>query len=378
MIARQLLKRMETRMSDRKVIILYGARQVGKTTLLKNLAKRMQEGKDKFVLWLNADEPDVRAEMENITSTGWRNLLGKHTVLIIDEAQRIENIGEKLKLLADEIPKVKVIASGSSSFDLAQKTQEALTGRKWEFVLHPLSYTEAENFWGAREERRSLNQRLVYGYYPEIAMHPGDEEQRLRELSQSYLYKDVLSLGNIRKPEKLQKLLQSLAFQIGNEVSFTELGQMAELDKATIANYLDVLEKAFIIFRLPSFSRNLRNEIKKHPKIYFYDNGIRNAIIRHFQPVELRNDAGALWENFIISERRKRNDAAGFFPAMNFWRNHAGAEIDYIEEQNNVIKAFELKWNSKKKAKLPVAFAKEYSPSSFEKISTDNFIEFIH
>jgi len=378
MIARQLLKRMETRMSDRKVIILYGARQVGKTTLLKNLAKRMQEGKDKFVLWLNADEPDVRAEMENITSTGWRNLLGKHTVLIIDEAQRIENIGEKLKLLADEIPKVKVIASGSSSFDLAQKTQEALTGRKWEFVLHPLSYTEAENFWGAREERRSLNQRLVYGYYPEIAMHPGDEEQRLRELSQSYLYKDVLSLGNIRKPEKLQKLLQSLAFQIGNEVSFTELGQMAELDKATVANYLDVLEKAFIIFRLPSFSRNLRNEIKKHPKIYFYDNGIRNAIIRHFQPVELRNDAGALWENFIISERRKRNDAAGFFPAMNFWRNHAGAEIDYIEEQNNVIKAFELKWNSKKKAKLPVAFAKEYSPSSFEKISSDNFIEFIH
>jgi hypothetical protein len=358
-------------MDDTKVIVLYGARQVGKTTLIRELVKGLKH------LWLNADEPDIRQMLQNKTSSELKTLVGEHSIVVIDEAQRVENIGLTLKLFADEIPGVKVIASGSSSFELSNKIREPLTGRKWEFMLYPFSYVEMKNHTSALEEKRLLEYRLVYGYYPDIVNHPGDAGTRLNELADSYLYKDILALGAVRKPDRLQKLLQALAFQVGNEVSYNELGQTCGIDNETVETYIDLLEKAFVIFRLGSFSRNLRNEIKKSRKIYFYDNGIRNSIIRQFNPLHLRNDNGALWENFLIVERLKRNSVQGLNPNIFFWRTHAGQEIDFIEEINGNLFAFEFKWTRRKKSKAPNSFTQSYSQHSFEIIDSLNYESFI-
>ena len=282
--------------------MLFGPRQVGKTTLLESLVKEK-----KNVRWLNADDSDVQVIFDLPSSSVLKREFANVKILVIDEAQRIKDVGMKLKLITDQLKDIQLIVTGSSAFELANKVNEPLTGRKWEYHLYPISYEEMVNHHGLLEERRLLNHRLVYGYYPDVVTASGDEKQILKQLSDSYLYKDILIWGKIKKSEKLVKLLQALAFQLGNQVSYNELAKTVGLDNETIESYIQLLEQAFIIFRLGSFNRNLRTELKKSRKIYFYDNGIRNALIANFQQVELRQDIGALWENFLISERMKYN-----------------------------------------------------------------------
>ena len=253
--------------------------------------------------------------------------------MVIDEAQRIEDIGLRLKLITDQINDVQLIATGSSSFDLANKINEPLTGRKWEYKIYPISFKEMVNHHGLLEEKRMLPHRLIYGYYPEIVNNPGEEKEILKQLSDSYLYKDILMWEQIKKPDKLLKLLQALAFQVGSQVSYNELAQTCGMDSKTVEKYIILLEQTFIIFRLGSFSRNLRNELKNSKKIFFYDNGIRNALIANFSPAETRTDIGALWENFLISERVKALHYSNKWSNYWYWRTKEQKEIDRSEER---------------------------------------------
>ena len=373
MIERLLGKNIEKRLKDGKAIILCGPRQVGKSTLME----LMKEQFEKPIVYWNGDQSDIRNILQNPTSDFLKTLIGTAKTLIIDEAQRIENIGIIIKLITDQIKNVKVIATGSSSFDLANKINEPLTGRKWEYQLFPLSFEEMKNQNGFLEERRLLEHRLVFGYYPEIVTNPGDEIERLKNLSESYLYKDVLQWENIQKPEKLEKLLTALALQMGNEVSYNELSQLIGIDNLTVEKYIKLLEQSFIIFRLDGFNRNLRNEIKKGKKIYFYDNGIRNAILNNFNPLNLRDDVGKLWENFLISERMKTNSYHLKNLKTYFWRTHAQQEIDYLEEAEGKFYAYEFKWNDRKKAKIPKNFSETYKPEIEKIITKENFHEFV-
>lgn len=372
MIGRLLEKQVNERINSGKAIILMGPRQVGKTTFLKNLPFNEEE-----VLWLNGDEPDVIKIFETINSSRLSAFLGRRKILIIDEAQRIENIGLKLKLITDSLKDVQLFASGSSSFELANKINEPLTGRKWEFTMFPISFEEMVINHGLLEEKRLLPHRLVYGYYPEVVSNPGDEKDRLRLISDSYLYKDILTWENIQKPDKLNRLLQALALQVSSQVSYNELGQICGIDPKTVEKYINLLEQSFIVFRLHSFSRNLRNELKNSRKIYFYDNGIRNAVIANFNPVEIRTDVGALWENFLVSERMKYNIYHKLWNNRFFWRTKEQKEIDYIEESDGKISAFEFKWNEKKKVKTHQMFTKAYPEAEFNVISPDNFETFL-
>ena len=373
MIERLLGKNIEKRLKDGKAIILCGPRQVGKSTLME----LMKEQFEKPIVYWNGDQSDIRNILQNPTSDFLKTLIGTAKTLIIDEAQRIENIGIIIKLITDQIKNVKVIATGSSSFDLANKINEPLTGRKWEYQLFPLSFEEMTNQNGFLEERRLLEHRLVFGYYPEIVTNPGDEIERLKNLSESYLYKDVLQWEKIQKPEKLEKLLTALALQMGNEVSYNELSQLIGIDNLTVEKYIKLLEQSFIIFRLDGFNRNLRNEIKKGKKIYFYDNGIRNAILNNFNPLNLRDDVGKLWENFLISERMKTNSYHLKNLKTYFWRTHAQQEIDYLEEAEGKFYAYEFKWNDRKKAKIPKNFSETYKPEIEKIITKENFHEFV-
>lgn len=373
MIERLLGKNIEKRLKDGKAIILCGPRQVGKSTLME----LMKEQFEKPIVYWNGDQSDIRNILQNPTSDFLKTLIGTAKTLIIDEAQRIENIGIIIKLITDQIKNVKVIATGSSSFDLANKINEPLTGRKWEYQLFPLSFEEMTNQNGFLEERRLLEHRLVFGYYPEIVTNPGDEIERLKNLSESYLYKDVLQWENIQKPEKLEKLLTALALQMGNEVSYNELSQLIGIDNLTVEKYIKLLEQSFIIFRLDGFNRNLRNEIKKGKKINFYDNGIRNAILNNFNPLNLRDDVGKLWENFLISERMKTNSYHLKNLKTYFWRTHAQQEIDYLEEAEGKFYAYEFKWNDRKKAKIPKNFSETYKPEIEKIITKENFHEFV-
>ena len=373
MIERQLKILINKRLNDRKVIIILGPRQSGKTTLIKSIYSE----KDSSVLWWNGDETDTRQILKNPTSTILKSLIGKHRVVVIDEAQRIENIGLCLKLIYDNINKVKVIASGSSSFELANKINEPLTGRKWEFFLYPLSYKEMVENHGSVRENRLLEQRLIYGYYPDVINNPGDEKVLLQQLSDSYLYKDILTWEKIHKPDRLESLVQALAFQVGNQVSYNELGKLIGLDKETVERYIIMLERAFVIFRLSSLSRNLRNELKKSRKIYFYDNGLRNAVIKQFNPLELRNDIGALWENFLISERKKYLHYNQILTNQYFWRTFDQQEIDYIEDRDGKLYVFEFKWNKNSRKKFPKIFTNTYPNNETKLITRDNIEEFI-
>jgi len=359
-------------MGDKKVIIILGPRQCGKTTVLKMLFSETAD-----MEWWNGDETDIRKLLLEPTSTALKSLIGKSKLLIIDEAQRIENIGLCLKLIYDNIPGIKVIASGSSAFELSNKINEPLTGRKWEYHLYPLSYSEMVGYHGAINERRLLKHRLIYGYYPEVINNPGDEKAILQQLSDSYLYKDILTWETVKKPDRLETLLQALAFQLGNEVTYLELANTTGLDKETVERYILLLERAFIVFRLKSFSRNLRTELKRSRKIYFYDNGLRNAIIRQYNPIELRNDIGALWENFIISERMKYLEYNEIYANRYFWRTHQQQEIDYIEDYNGVLYAYEFKWNPKNKSRFPKAFLENYDNYQTEIINNKNYEDFI-
>jgi len=373
MIDRTLIPLIIKGLNRGKIIILIGPRQVGKTTLAKEIAQQI----NLKTLWLNGDEADIRILFSDITSTHLKAIIGNNKLLIIDEAQRIKNIGITLKLIYDQIKGVQVLATGSSAFELTSEINEPLTGRKREFFLYPLSYQEMIQHTSFLEENRMLEHRLIYGYYPEVIKNPGDEKGILSEISESYLYKDVLSYGKIKKPALLEKLLQDLALQIGNEVSYHELGQLIGADNQTVERYIDLLEKTFVIFRLVSLSRNMRNEIKKGRKIYFYDIGIRNAIIKNFIPLNLRKDVGALWENFLISERLKINHYNQKFVNRFFWRSTTQKEIDYIEEQNGKLYAYEFKWNPKKKVKIPRSFTNLYPEAETQLINPLNFIEFI-
>lgn len=372
MIERILEKTILKKLNKGKVIILMGARQTGKTTLLKNLCKKY-----KHPLWLDADEPEVKSVLESASVASLKRLFKSKDVVIIDEAQRIKNIGIKLKLCADHIPDIQVIATGSSSFELANEVNEPLTGRKWEYQLHPISYTEMVTNTDLISERSLLHERMIFGYYPEVVNAEKESIPILKSLSDSFLYKDILMWDKIKKPDKVLKLLQALAFQIGNQVSYHELGQIVSLNNETVEKYLVLLEQSYIIFRLPSFSRNLRNELKSSRKIYFYDNGIRNALIANYNSLDMRQDVGALWENFLMAERRKYLDYKQITCNKFFWRNHAQNEIDYIEERNGAIYAYEFKWSEKAKTKFATAFINSYKPKEMNIISKNNFEDFI-
>lgn len=371
MIDRLLKSVIISRLGKGKAILILGPRQVGKTTLVHQLVK------DDSPLYLNGDEPDIPSMVQGKTSAELRTLVGKHRLVVIDEAQRIRDIGLTLKLMIDNMPDVQIIATGSSSFELANVTSEPLTGRKFEYNLFPLSYAEMVSHEGALTARRLLSHRLVYGLYPEVVTHPGDEEELLTLIADSYLYKDLLSLEGIRKPDLLQRLLRAIAFQVGNQVSYHELSQLLGSDNQTIERYIDLLEKAFVIFRLGSFSRNLRNELKRSRKIYFWDNGIRNTLISNFNPPELRQDMGALWENFLISERFKINHYQRRSVNAYFWRTHTQQEIDYIEERGGQLAGYEMGWNPKRKKKIPLSFLKAYPDASASIITYQNFEEFV-
>jgi predicted AAA+ superfamily ATPase len=370
-IKRQLESFLKEKTGKAKIIL--GPRQTGKTTILHQVF----DGKEK-VIWFDGDEPDDRALFENITSTRLKSIIGNDRTVIIDEAQKIDDIGNKLKLITDKIKGVDLVVTGSSSFELSNKITESLTGRKNEFHLFPLSFKEMADHNGLREELRMLPQRLVYGFYPEVVTSPGKEMKILNEIVNSYLFKDILMWNRIQKPDKLMKLLQALAFQAGNEVSYTELGNIAELKKDTVESYITILERAFIVFRLGAFSRNLRKELKRNRKIYFYDLGIRNALISNFKSIEMRDDVGKLWENYCIAERIKHTHYNEIYCSRYFWRTTDMQEIDYIEERNGMLYAYEFKWNERKKAKLPEIFTSTYPNSETDVITRDNFEKFLY
>lgn len=372
MISRLVQKLIEIKMSDNKAVIIFGARQTGKTTLLNILFN-----KNENVLWLNGDEPDTLALFENSNSNRLKIIFSNYKIVVIDEAQRIADIGLKMKLITDQIKDVKLIVTGSSSFELANKVKEPLTGRKWEFHMYPISFAEMSNHHGFLEENRLLPHRLVYGYYPEVVNAVGNEKEVLNQLADSYLYKDVLMWQNIKKSDKLIKLMQALSFQLGNEVSYTELGSIVGLDNQTVEKYIQLLEQSFIIFRLSAFSRNHRKELKKAKKIYFYDNGIRNALIANFNLFELRNDKGALWENFLISERMKYRSYNNLSANTYFWRTQDQQEIDYIEEREGKLFAYEFKWNAKRKSRISKTFTRTYSEHEFQVVNPENYESFI-
>lgn len=355
-----------------KAVIITGPRQVGKTTLVNRLRDLVGEK----TLWINGDEADTNDLLSNATSTRLKALIGNNKLLVIDEAQKINNIGLTLKLIVDNLKDIQVIVTGSSSLDIANHLNEPLTGRKFEYNLYPLSFGEMVNHTSEIEETRLLEHRLVYGYYPDVVNNPGEEQKMIQLITNSYLYKDILALEQIRKPVLVDKMLQALALQMGNEVSYNELGQLVGADKETIEKYIDLLEKSFVIFTLPSLNRNMRNELKKAKKVYFWDNGIRNAIIKNFNPINLRQDVGALWENFVITERIKFNHYRELYTNKWFWRTITQQEIDFVEEYEGKLHAYEFKWNNDK-VRFPKSFAEAYPESEFKHITRTNFKEII-
>lgn len=357
-----------------KLILLLGPRQTGKTTLVRRI---MQQTGGK-TLYLTGDDPTVRTSLTDIGIEALRPILEGYDLFVLDEAQRIRNIGITLKLMADHFPSTRVVATGSSSFELANQINEPLTGRKTEYYLYPVCWQEWAGHAGSFTAESGLEQRLIYGMYPEVLTQPGNEKEVLAGLASDSLYRDLLSFAPIRKPDILVHLLQALALQVGSEVSYNELSNLLKIDKATVANYITALEQAYVVFRLGPFSRNLRNEISTTRKIYFYDNGIRNALVGNFAPLDLRQDKGALWENFLISERLKCNRyARRHFVNTYFWRTKQGQEIDYLEESDGRIAAFEIKWQAPRTARLPAAFATAYSDHDFSILTPENFRAFL-
>ena len=369
MFDRTIGKSIIEKINGGKAIIVVGARQVGKTTLLQQILK------DKDFLFLDADDPSTRSLLESPTTEQIRTFIGDNKYIFLDEAQRIPGIGLTLKIITDQFKGVQLFVSGSSSFDLGNALNEPLTGRKWEYELFPISWEEYERKIGFIKSEQQIENRLLYGFYPEVINNQGKERETLKNLVNSYLYRDILAFSDIRKPEVLEKLLQALALQIGSEVNYNELSSLIGINKITVQKYIEILEKGYIVFKLNSFSRNIRNEIKQNRKIYFYDNGIRNMLIGNFNQLDLRIDKGALWENFLVSERRKQNQYKDTFAKMYFWRTKQQQEIDYVEEKNGEIEAFEFKW-SNKKAKFPQNFIETYKANGVV-IDRKNFREFV-
>ena len=371
MIERFIQKTIAADFERGKVIVVMGARQVGKTTMIQQLPS---SGK---TLLLNCDDAEDRAVIEDKSSAMLKNTLANYDFVFIDEAQRVRNIGLTLKKIGDLKLKTHVIVSGSSSFDLSGDINEPATGRLLEHLLFPFSLGELAAHTSEQENRKLLESRMIFGTYPDVVNFPGEARKTLSELTNNYLYKDILSYKGIKKPEVLQKLVKALALQVGSEVSYNELSNLIGIDKATVETYIGLLCKCFIVFKLDSFSRNSRNEIKKGKKVYFWDNGIRNAVISNFSPLDSRNDKGALWENLMISERLKRNFYLGNYAQLYFWRTTQMKEIDLVEELDGRISTFEFKEKPGKKAKMPTDFAQSYPDATFETITPDNYWDFV-
>ncbi|MCL1968274.1 MAG: ATP-binding protein [Bacteroidetes bacterium] len=376
MITRVLQSVIEQKFFKGKVIIVLGPRQVGKTTLMQQIgATLLSEGK--HILSFNCDEPYDRELLSNVNSSDLSMILGGAKTVIIDEAQRVPNIGLTLKLLADNFKEKQIIVTGSSSLDLTNKLTEPLTGRKFEYTLLPISTQEIITNNGILEAARLLDSRLIYGSYPDILYTKDNVKELLFELTNSYLFKDIFAMKEIRKPELLEKLLVALALQIGREVSFNEIAQTIQSDVKTVERYIYLLEQCFVIFRLNGLSRNLRNELKKSKKIYFYDNGIRNTLLQNFSPLSLRQDVGALWENFFVSERIKYNLYNRRFVKSYFWRTQQQQEIDLVEEIDGIFYAFEIKWNEKRKINFYENFLNAYNPKETNVVSPQNYLNFL-
>ena len=374
MITRTLQQRIEGNLFKGKAVIVIGARQVGKSTLFRQITEKLEEP----VLMLNCDEPEVRELLVGMNLVELKLMIGKHRLVVIDEAQRVSEISMTLKRITDNFPEVQLLVTGSSSFELQNRLNEPLTGRKYEYRLFPISTRELLEHGGLIAVKQSLESRLIYGSYPDIINHTDEAKELLMNIAGSYLYKDLLALEDIRRPALLEKLLVALALQVGNEVSYNEIAQTVGSDSKTVEKYIDLLEKCYIVFRLGAFSRNLRTELKKSKKIYFYDNGIRNAVIQNFAPLSMRNDTGALWENFFISERIKANEYEGRYAKSYFWRTTQQQEIDYIEESDGQFAVFEMKWNPRKKTTpLPAAFLKTYPVAQEAVVTPENYLEWL-
>lgn len=356
-----------------KAIIVIGARQVGKTTLLKTIFTD-----ESHILWLNADENTTREQLAKQDLESLKHIIGSYKILIIDEVQRIANAGLLLKLLVDNFKDLKVIATGSSSLDISETVFEPLTGRHINFHLYPFSMAELYSGKSPFEIEQQLPFHLVYGCYPDICNNPEIAETLLKNLTNQYLYKDVLIWKDIRRPELLDKLLKLLSFQVGSEVSLHELGNQLQVKSETVENYINLLEKSFVIFRLHAYSTNARKEVTKMSKIYFWDNGVRNAVIGNYSNLNLRNDIGQLWENFMISERMKMNSTMDMPIKSYFWRNYNQSEVDYVEEENGHLHAYEMKWNTRKKNIVSKAFLNMYSNAKTDIIHPQNFSDFCY
>ena len=374
-INRALESELERRLFSGKALILYGPRQCGKTTLIRHLTA--QYGDE--VLWMNGDNPDTRNTLYEITTARWKRLLANKKILVLDEAQRIENVGMALKLVTDELPDIQVVASGSSSFELMNYTAKPLTGRKFEYRLFPFSFGELCEEHGLFAEKQELEKRMLFGSYPDVVANPGDEQQRLSELAGSYLFKDIYALGGLRRTSILDKLIRALALQIGSEVNCHELAGLIGTDNKTVERYIDLLTKCYVVFPIGAYSKNLRNEIKKGFKIFFCDLGIRNAVINNFMPLDSRNDSGGMWENYVILERLKKNQNQPFPPRPFFWRTMApqSHEVDYIEVAQDQINAWEIKYNPHTKAKIPQTFLNAYPTAQTGIVTPDNLDEFL-
>ncbi len=370
MIERLIKKQVISKIGKGKAIIIVGPRQVGKTTFILEQLKGLD------YQFFDGDDPTIRSILDTPNTEKIKNLIGGKKIVFIDEAQRIKGIGLTLKIIIDQFKDVQLWISGSSSFTLFNELSEPLTGRKWEYEMFPISWEEYQNNIGYLQAQQQLENRLIYGFYPDVINNNGEEREILKNLVNSYLYRDVLSYAEIRKPEVLEKLVQALALQIGSEVNYNELSQLIGVDRNTIQRYIEILEKGYVIFRLGSYSKNVRNELKKSKKIYFYDNGIRNMIIGNFTDLSLRTDVGALWENFLISERMKQNKYKLTLSQPYFWRTTQQQEIDYVESTNQKLYGYEFKWNPKKKVNLPKTFVEKYNAEE-KLIHRDNFREFV-
>ena len=373
LLRRKLQQVIENRMFKGKAIILVGARQVGKSTLFRQILSDKTD-----FLTLSCDDPEVREMLQGINQGELQRVVGNHRIVMVDEAQRVSGIGLAMKLIADNMPEVQLLITGSSSLMLQGSLNEPLTGRKFEYHLYPFSTQELVENKGLLRTKSMLESRLIFGSYPDIINNIGDTREILMILSGSYMYQDLLSMEGVRKPVLIEKLLVALALQVGSEVSYNELAQTVGSDAKTVEKYIDLLEKCYVLFRLPALSRNLRSELKRGKKIYFYDNGIRNALIQNLNPLAMRSDLGALWENFVISEIIKYNHYNGRYANYYFWRTTSQREIDFIEERDGQLHLYEMKWNPKKsKAKVPTEFSKAYGEMPFMVVTPGNYLDLL-